>query len=128
MLDRSVMSKYPPGSIYKPIFALIAMQMGVCQPNRTMYCDGSYEVGKRGFSQGCRNHPTPYNVSTALQWSCNSYFYQLMKESVEKYGYFKPGQGLDTIASYLSDFGLGQKTGLDYSNEVEGVYTDIAIF
>lgn len=120
MMDRSVISKYPPGSIFKPIFSLIAMQMGITQPNRTIYCDGSYEVGKRGFSQGCRDHPTPYNVSIALQWSCNSYFYQLMKESIERYGYYEPGRGLDTICNYLHDFGLGTKTGLDYHYENAG--------
>ena len=120
MLDRSVISKYPPGSIFKPVFALIAMQMGVTQANRTIYCDGSYEVGKRGFSQGCRDHPTPYNVDIALQWSCNSYFYQLMKECLLLNGYDNPGAGLDTIVDYLSDFGLGKKTGLDYHYENEG--------
>ncbi len=124
MLDRSVISKYPPGSIFKPIFALIAMQMGVAEPNRTIYCDGSYEVGKRGFSQGCRNHPTPYSIDIALQWSCNSYFYQLMKECILLNGYDNPGAGLDTIVNYLSDFGLGKKTGLDYHYENEGFIPD----
>ena len=124
MLDRSVISKYPPGSIFKPIFALIALQIGITQPNRTIYCDGSYEVGKRGFSQGCRNHPTPYNIEIALQWSCNSYFYQLMKDCILLKGYDNPGAGLDTLVSYLSDFGLGKKTGLDYHYENEGFIPD----
>lgn len=124
MLDRSVISKYPPGSIFKPVFALIAMQMGVTQANRTITCDGRYEVGKRGFSQGCRDHPTPYNVGIALQWSCNSYFYELMKECLLLNGYDNPGAGLDTVVSYLADFGLGQKTGLDYHYENEGYIPD----
>ena len=124
MLDRSVISKYPPGSIFKPIFALIALQMGITQPNRTIYCDGSYEVGNRGFSQGCRNHPTPYGMDVALQWSCNSYFYQLMKDCLLLNGYDNPGAGLDTLVNHLSDFGLGKKTGLDYHYENEGFIPD----
>lgn len=124
MLDRSVISKYPPGSIFKPIFALIALQLGVTQPNKTIYCDGSYEVGKRGFSQGCRNHPTPYGIDAALQWSCNSYFYQLMKDCLLLNGYDNPGAGLDTLVNHLSDFGLGKKTGLDYHYENEGFIPD----
>lgn len=124
MLDRSVISKYPPGSIFKPIFALIALQLGVTQPNKTIYCDGSYEVGKRGFSQGCRNHPTPYGIDVALQWSCNSYFYQLMKDCLLLNGYDNPGAGLDTLVSHLSDFSLGKKTGLDYHYENEGFIPD----
>ena len=124
MLDRSVISKYPPGSIFKPIFSLIAMQMGVLEPNRTITCDGRYEVGKRGFTQGCRDHPTPYNVAIALQWSCNSYFYELMKYCLLLNGYDNPGAGLDTIVSYLDDFGLGKKTGLDYHYENDGFIPD----
>ena len=124
MLDRSVISKYPPGSIFKPIFALIALQLGVTQPNKTIYCDGRYEVGKRGFSQGCRNHPTPYGIDVALQWSCNSYFYQLMKDCLLLNGYDNPGAGLDTLVNHLSDFGLGKKTGLDYHYENEGFIPD----
>ncbi|MBT3545785.1 MAG: penicillin-binding protein 2, partial [Saprospiraceae bacterium] len=124
MLDRSVISKYPPGSIFKPIFALIALQLGVTQPNKTIYCDGSYEVGKRGFSQGCRNHPTPYGIDVALQWSCNSYFYQLMKDCLLLNGYDNPGAGLDTLVNHLSDFSLGKKTGLDYHYENEGFIPD----
>ena len=124
MLDRSVISKYPPGSIFKPIFALIALQLGVTQPNKTIYCDGSYEVGKRGFSQGCRKHPTPYGIDVALQWSCNSYFYQLMKDCLLLNGYDNPGAGLDTLVSHLSDFSLGKKTGLDYHYENEGFIPD----
>lgn len=120
MLDRAVISKYPPGSIFKPIFSLIALQMGITQPNRTIHCDGSYEVGKRGFSQGCRDHPTPYNIATALQWSCNSYYYQLVKEGIEQYGYHFPGKGLDSIGNYLKDFGLGIRTGIDYNYENAG--------
>jgi len=109
MLDRSVLSKYPPGSIFKPIFALVAMQMGITEANRTIYCDGSYEVGKRGFSQGCRDHPTPYNVGIALQWSCNSYFYQLMKECILLNGYDNPGAGVNGWKwSYILSLGIGQ--------------------
>lgn len=119
MLDRAVISKYPPGSIFKPVYSLIALQMGITYPNRTIHCDGSYETG-RGFSQGCRNHPTPYNIGIALQWSCNSYYYQLMKEGIEQYGYNFPGRGLDTIANYLRDFGLGVRTGIDYNYENPG--------
>ncbi len=119
-IDRSVMAKYPPGSIFKPIFALIAMQEGISYPNRTIPCDGSYEVNSKGFSQGCRNHPTPYNVQIALEYSCNSYFYQLMREFLEMKGYSEPGKGMDILAGYLKEFGLGEKLGVDIVYENSG--------
>lgn len=119
-LDRTVMAKYPPGSIIKPILAMIAMQEGICDPNRTIYCTGEYNVNSKGFSQGCHAHPTPYNVPNAIQYSCNSYFYQLMREMIEIKGYSKPGIGLEIYNNYLRAFGLGDRLGVDVSNENKG--------
>jgi len=121
LFDRSVMAKYPPGSLFKTIFALIALQKDILQPDRTIYCDGSYEVDRRGlYVQGCHQHPTPYNVPIAIQHSCNSYFYQTFREFIDFHGYSTPGVGLDTLISYLHDFGLGKKLGIDYHTEEKG--------
>ncbi len=120
-LNRSVIAQYPPGSIFKPIFALIALQSGITHKDRTIYCDGEYAVNaKRGYTQGCRNHPTPYNLPTALQYSCNSYFYQLMKEYIEQFGYYKPEEGLSLLNKHLKEFGLGDKLGVDSYFETSG--------
>ena len=118
--DRTVMAKYPPGSIIKPILAMIAMQEGICEPDRTIYCNGSYAVNSKGFSQGCHQHATPYDVQTAIQYSCNSYFYQLIRELIEINGYSKPGEGLKIYNDYLRAFGLGDQLGIDISNESKG--------
>lgn len=121
LINRSVVSKYPPGSIFKPILSLIALQEKTTYAGRTLQCDGSYVINKRkGFSQGCHNHPTPTNISTAIQHSCNSYYYQLVKEVIEKEGYNNPGKGLQILVDYLKEFGLGQKLGIDYSHESTG--------
>ena len=119
LIDRSVMAKYPPGSIIKPVMALIGLQEGMTHPTRHIPCDGVYEVA-RGFSQRCHAHAPAYGVTGALQYSCNSYFYQLLKELVEKYGYTNPGQGLNMVMDYLKTFGLGQKLGVDISYENSG--------
>ncbi len=121
LFDRSVMAKYPPGSLFKTIFSLIAMQKGILHHKRTIYCDGAYEVDSRGlYVQGCHHHPTPYNVSIAIQHSCNSYYYQILREFIDSHGYTTPGVGLDTLISYLNDFGLGDKLGIDYHTEEKG--------
>jgi len=121
LFDRSVMAKYPPGSIFKTAFSLIALQKGIIQPNTTVYCDGVYEVDSKGlYTQGCHQHPTPYNVSIALQHSCNSYYYQTLRDFIDNFGYSTPGIGLDTLVSYLQDFGLGQELGIDYHTEGKG--------
>ncbi len=121
LFDRAVMAKYPPGSLFKTIFSLIAMQKGILHRKRTIYCDGAYEVDSRGlYVQRCHQHPTPYNVSIAIQHSCNSYYYQILREFIDSYGYTTPGVGLDTLISYLNDFGLGNKLGIDYHTEEKG--------
>lgn len=121
LFDRSVMAKYPPGSLFKTIFSLIAMQKGILHPKRTIYCDGKYEVDSRGlYVQGCHHHPTPYNVTLAIQHSCNSYYFQILREFIDSHGYTTPGVGLDTLISYLNDFGLGNKLNIDYHTEEKG--------
>jgi penicillin-binding protein 2 len=80
-----------------------------------------YDVNKeKGYSQGCRNHPTPYNIEKALEYSCNTYYYKLLAETVEKYGYNNPGKGLAMIDEYLLKFGMGRSLGSDLSNENTG--------
>jgi penicillin-binding protein 2 len=129
LFDRSVMAKYPPGSIFKTIFSLIAMQKDILLPNRTVYCDGTYEVDSKGlYVQRCHQHPTPYNVSLAIQHSCNSYYYQILREFIDSYGYTTPGVGLDTLVSYLQDFGLGNKLGIDYHTEEKGFLPTSAFY
>jgi penicillin-binding protein 2 len=121
LLDRSVQTKYPPGSIFKPILGLIAMQEGITYPTKSMHCSGEYVINeKKGFIQGCRDHPHPYNLQTALQYSCNTYFYQMMRDFINHYGYRTPGKGLDLLNEYLERFGLGSKLGMDLREEIDG--------
>ena len=120
-LDRSIMANYPPGSIFKTVLSLISLQKGITGPNRTIYCDGAYELDSRGKSvQKCHSHPTATSISSAIQYSCNSYFYQLVREFVNQYGAKSPGRGLDTLVSYLSDFGLGHRLGVENLSELPG--------
>ena len=129
LFDRSVSAKYPPGSIFKTVFSLIALQQGIIQADKTIYCDGVYEVDSKGlYTQDCHQHPTPYNVSIALQHSCNSYYYQTFRDFINNYGYRTPGVGLDTLLSHLYDFGLGDKLGIDFHIEEKGLLPTPALY
>ena len=118
LFDRSLMAAYPPGSIFKPILALIAMEENVLQPNRSIPCAGGYNY--KYFHYGCHNHPTAYNVQTAIQHSCNSYFFQVFRDVVELDGFQQPDLGLTKLNSYLAQFGLGHTLGIDVPNEKPG--------
>lgn len=118
LFDRSVMAMYPPGSIFKPLLSLIAMQEGVLDPDRTIYCGGAYYSGS--LKRGCHNHPTPHNVSAAIQYSCNTYFFTVYKEVIDEGGYSNPQKGLNKLNEYLTQFGLGHKIGVDVPGEKSG--------
>lgn len=118
LLDRATSAKYPPGSIFKPVLSLIAMQEEVFSPYTTVQCNSYYEY--RTFKFGCHPHSTPENVKQAIMHSCNSYFFEMVRKLIEKEGYSKPEVGLNILRSHLSDFGLGRKTGIDLPNESKG--------
>lgn len=118
LFDRSVMAEYPPGSIIKPVLALIAMQEGVLYPRRTIYCNGGYHYKK--LSIGCHGHPTATNVTSAIQHSCNAYFVQVFRDLIEQEGFSNPARGLEKLNQYLADFGLGTPLGIDLPHEKSG--------
>jgi penicillin-binding protein 2 len=118
LFDRSTMAAYPPGSIFKPVLALIALQEGVLYPKRTIACNGGYRYKTQ--TVGCHSHPTATNVSSAVQHSCNAYFVQVFRDLVEQEGFSKPERGLDKMNHYLEEFGLGKPLGVDLPQEKSG--------
>ncbi len=118
LFDRSVQAMYPPGSIFKPLLALIAMQEGILDKNRAITCNGAYFSGT--LRRGCHNHPSAQNVSQAIQYSCNTYFFTVYKEVIDEAGYSLPEIGLRKLNGYLSEFGLGRKISVDLPNEKSG--------
>jgi len=118
LFDRSIMASYPPGSIFKPILALIGLQEGVLYPRRTIYCNGGYHY--KQLNIGCHSHPTATNVSSALQHSCNAYFVQVFRDLIEQEGFSNPARGLEKMNQYLAEFGLGTPLGIDMPQEKSG--------
>ena len=121
--DRTVMAQYPPGSIFKMVVGLVALQEEVSHPNRYIPCNGTYYNTRRDVRK-CRDHPVPYTMSTALQFSCNSYFFELFKNVIDKYGANQAERGLDNFHNYLKNFGFGKPMSLDHVNEKPGFIPD----
>ena len=121
--NRAVTNRYPPGSIFKPILSLIALQKGVTWPQRSIACFGGFRLSATK-KMGCHSHAPIQNISQAIQHSCNAYYLQITKDFLDQYSNKRPGQGLDTLVSYLRDFGLGDRLGLDYSYEGKGRIPD----
>ena len=117
MYDRALRGVYPPGSTVKPLMALAALEANVITPHDTRYCRGHWRMP--GVSRPWRDwkkegHGT-VNMRKALATSCDVYFYDMANL-----------MGIDRMASFLSQFGLGGLTGIDIPGEKAGILPSTA--
>ena len=118
LFNRAIGAQYPPGSIFKPVMALIALQEGVTPFNRSVACRGGYIY--KSLRVGCHGHAAVTDIAKAIQHSCNAYFCQIFRDVIDKNGYSKANEGLDIWVNHLYDFGLGKKLNSDVPNELTG--------
>lgn len=108
--NRATMSVKPPGSTFKILAAIAALDMGLITPSTTYYCGGGFTFG-RFFK--CHGSHGSINVVHAIEKSCNTFFYNLIYKI-----------GLDKWKEYAVKFGFSKKTGIDIGEEVAGLIPD----
>ena len=119
--DRSVMAKYPPGSIFKTIVGLVALEEEIVSTDYRVSCPGYYQPGKANSRKfGCHQHERSVNMSKAIKHSCNTYFFRTFRDIVDQYGESIPQKGLSVFNDYLTEFGLGKPLEIDYPREKRG--------
>lgn len=116
LFNRALMAKYPPGSTFKSINALIGLQEDVLTPNTRYSCSMGYRFS--GRKMGCHAHPSPVNLEYSIQTSCNAYYCNVFRSIVDKYKTAE--EGYNVWRDYVRSFGLGVKTGIDLPNELSG--------
>ncbi len=119
LLNRAIQENYAPGSTFKPLTAVAALEKGVISPNASNRVDkGSLYIGGRYLF--CLERPDyghgVLNLQKALETSCNVYFYQVGTET-----------GIEALTYWGNSFGLGKKTGIDLPNEVAGTMSSIEL-
>lgn len=107
LLHRAIQSQYPPGSTWKMLVGIAAMNEGIIDENTTIYCPGSFTFGNRSYK--CHGAHGAVSLRNALKASCNVYFYQLGLKI-----------GMENLQKYGEMFGFGQKTFIDLPNEKTG--------
>jgi len=123
MLDRSLQAQYPPGSPFKIINALIALQEGVITPQTSFYCYHGYRYGRGAFMKcHCGVVGSPISLNMGIYKSCNSYFSNVYRKSIEKYS--SPSQGIDVWSNHAKSFGLGNYLGYDMPVGQPGLIPD----
>jgi penicillin-binding protein 2 len=116
--DRTVMAKYPPGSIFKTVVTLVGLQEGTLNPDGDFHCGGGYFYAGRLYK--CHHSGHLNNVVEALAFSCNTYYFNKFRDEIDKFGFNNPQQGMDLFAQYCNQLGLGVPLGIDYPNESPG--------
>lgn len=118
LYDRGLQGEYPPGSPFKTLTALIAMQEGVMNTTERVYCNHGYVYG-RGQKLGCHSHYSPLAMVDGIAQSCNAYFCTAYRRIIEKYP--TPQEGIDTWKQHLTSFGLGDYMGYDLPSGRKGL-------
>ena len=105
LFNRSLQGVYEPGSPFKLMNALIALQEGVITPDETVTCYAGYRFGKRFMKCHCyvgkRN-----NLISGIQESCNAYFATTYRKILDKNG--NASDGIDAWSKHAKSFGLGE--------------------
>jgi len=110
LTNKAVAGQYPPGSTFKPVVALAALEAGLVGPRHTVYCPGWMELGDHRFHCWKKHGHGSVDMVGALRDSCDVYFYDLARRL-----------GVDRIAEMAQRFGMGQALGLDLPHERPGL-------
>lgn len=111
LFDKTTGGEYIPGSIYKPLIALAALQTNVINPNSTKYeCKGALKIGTKTFFCHKRTGHGIVDLKKALMESCDIFFYQISLLL-----------GPDVIAKYAKLFNLGSPLNLNINLERSGL-------
>lgn len=108
--NKATAGQYPPGSTFKMITLLAALESGAASPRTHIYCSGKHKYGRDTFRCWKLSGHGPMNGISAIEQSCDVYFYTLAKEV-----------GIDRIAAMAKRFGLGQKYPFDLSEQKDGL-------
>lgn len=113
LADKSVQGAYPPGSTFKIVTALAALEAGVIAPEETVFCRGYTELGKRRFHCWKRAGHGHISILQSLEQSCDVFYYEVAQRV-----------GVDKIAEMARRLGIGVKHDLPMSAVSEGLAPD----
>ncbi len=129
MLNRAIGGRYEPGSTFKPLGALVALNEGVITPEYGYPCGGRYTLcghGKPQCTHSGGGHAA--NVRLSIANSCNAYYAHVYRLTVDNPKYGNVKNGYLQWKKYMNTFGLGVRLGLDIPNEISGLIPDTSVY
>ena len=116
LYDRSLLAEYTPGSPFKILTGLIALQEGVIDENTSFVCHHGFSYARGRFMK-CHDSGIS-KLHNGFYNSCNTYFANVYMRTINKYAV--PSDGVDTWSNHLKSFGLGQFMGYDLPTGKKG--------
>jgi penicillin-binding protein 2 len=108
--NRASQGQYPPGSVFKVMMAAAALETNTVTPSTTIHCNGGYQFGRRLYHDWKAGGHGSVDLRRALVQSCDVYFYTVGQR-----------MGIEVMASYAHQFGLGEETGIELPSERIGI-------
>ncbi len=109
LLNRVTAGGFAPGSIFKPVVAIAALENRLVTPHQTYNCPGHFELGRARFHCWARHGHGTINMRQSLERSCNVYYFRLSLQI-----------GHDAVYHMATALGLGQRTGIALDHEIAG--------
>lgn len=126
LFNRAIKGQYAAGSTYKPLGALVALDEGIISPNFGISCSGAYYGCNRPVKCTEKFAGHAANLRTAIAWSCNSFFSDVFRRTVDNRAFGGARAGLTKWKNYMTAFGLGHRIGVDLPSEDGGNIPDTA--
>lgn len=124
MYNRAIKGQYPPGSTYKPLGGLIALDEGLITPSFGYPCGGAYFGCSRPVRCTHAGGGHARDLRVALANSCNSYFTHIFRMALDNKAFPNPQAGYIKWKEYNNAFGLGVRVGVDLPSEDKGNIPD----
>ena len=126
LFDRGLQALYPPGSPFKTLNALIALQEGVITPKTQFKCNKGHFYARGAFMECHCRRGSRNDLLKGIYQSCNTYFANTYKKIINKYD--TPDKGVNQWNSHLKSFGLGNYLGYDLSVGKRGFIPNAAYY
>lgn len=125
LYDRALLAEYPPGSPFKIVNALVALQEGAITENTTFSCGGGYRSGS--LFVGCKCGTSgPIPLVKGIYKSCNNYFCSSYRKTIE--GHPTAPKGMEAWSRHVQSFGLGNFFNNDVATGRKGLVPDSTYF
>ena len=110
LFNRAFSGFYPPGSVFKPIPAILGLQKNLIDTNTEVFCEGHSSLGDRNYYCWKKKGHGKVNLKKAIKESCDVYFYELAKKI-----------NIDDISNLSTNLGLNREYNIGLSNIGKGL-------